>query len=140
MRLITVISMLILSVGFTNKKNTITIANELNGTWIPTKQEFGGKEFPASVYEKQTLTINDNKYTVVAESTDKGELTYEKGKMDIYGKEGVNVGKHFMAIYKMENNKLTICYNLAGDSYPETFETKAKTMLFLSEFKKEQTK
>ena len=140
MRLITIIFLLILSVGFIIKKDTNKIANELNGIWIPTRQEFGGKEFPESVYEKQTLTIENNKYTVVAESTDKGELTYENGKMDIYGKEGVNEGKHFMAIYKMENDKLTICYNLAGDSYPEAFETKAKPMLFLSEFKKEQTK
>ena len=82
-----------------------------------------------------------------AESADKGEVTYNNGKMDIYGKEGVNAGKHFTAIYKYENlpaggagGQLTICYNLMGDSYPEAFETKSKPVLFLSVFKKEVMK
>jgi hypothetical protein len=57
--------------------------------------------------------------------------------MDIYGKEGVNAGKHFTAIYKIENGQLTICYNLSGDGYPEAFETNTKPTLFLSVFKKE---
>jgi hypothetical protein len=56
--------------------------------------------------------------------------------MDIFGKEGVNSGKHFTAIYKLENEYLTICYNLSGNAYPETFETKGKPMYFLSVFKK----
>ena len=60
--------------------------------------------------------------------------------MDIYGKQGVNAGKHFTAIYKLENELLTICYNLRGDSYPAAFETKGKPTLFLSVFKKEVPK
>ena len=56
--------------------------------------------------------------------------------MDIYGKEGVNSGKHFTAIYKFEEGLLTICYNLSGDRYPEAFETKGKPMYFLSVFKR----
>ena len=110
--------------------------NELNGLWLPIRQEFSGTPLPATVLEKQTLTISDNTYTVVAESVDKGELKYSDGKMDIYGKEGVNTGKHFMAIYKVESGQLTICYNLKGDSYPESYETKGKPLFFLSVFKK----
>lgn len=83
------------------------------------------------------MVIKDNTYTVTAESVDKGEVKYGDGnKMDIYGKDGVNADKHFTAIYKYENGLLTICYNLAGDVYPESFETRPKTMLFLSVFKK----
>lgn len=128
--------LLILALG-SGPKRTGTYTNDLNGTWIPTKQEFAGQPFPASVYANQTLVIKDNRYIVTAESVDKGEVKYGEGnKMDIYGKEGPNAGKHFTAIYKYENGLLTICYNLAGDSYPEGFETKAKTMLFMSVFKK----
>ena len=57
--------------------------------------------------------------------------------MDIYSKEGVNAGKHFTALYKIENETLTICYNLLGDKYPEAFETKSNAMLFISIFKKQ---
>jgi hypothetical protein len=46
-------------------------------------------------------------------------------------------GKHFTALYKLDNNQLTIVYNLKGDSYPLDFETKSKPTLFLSVFKKD---
>lgn len=116
---------------------TKTNSNLLNGTWVPVKQEMGGKEFPSAVFEKQKLVISDSMYTLSAESVDKGALQYANGKMDIYGREGVNAGKHFTAIYTHEADQLTICYNLKGDSYPEAFETTGKPMLFLSVFKHE---
>jgi uncharacterized protein (TIGR03067 family) len=56
--------------------------------------------------------------------------------MDIYGREGVNTGKHFSCIYKLEKEELTICYNLKGDGYPASFDTKAQPMLFLSVYRK----
>jgi uncharacterized protein (TIGR03067 family) len=108
-----------------------------NGTWIPIEQELKGKSLPPSVFENQKLIIADSTYTVIAESVDKGIVKYNDGKIDIYGKDGVNAGKHFTAIYKYESEQLTICYNLIGDSYPDAFETTGKPLLFLSVFKKE---
>jgi uncharacterized protein (TIGR03067 family) len=131
---ITVIALMIS--GCSTIKPTATDSNNLNGFWIPTKQEIGGKELPPVAFQNQKLSINDSTYTFVAESEDKGSLNYSNGKMDIYGKVGVNAGKHFTAIYKIENGQLTICYNLKGDSYPEAFETKSKQILFLSVFQK----
>jgi hypothetical protein len=80
--------------------------------------------------------INDSAYIFTAESIDKGIVKYTENKMDIYGKEGVNKGKHFPAIYKYEDMQLTICYNLAGTGYPEEFATKNKPAFFLCAFKK----
>ena len=136
MRQLTIILLLCIGVGCTGTKNTTITSDNLNGTWIPVKQEIRGKELPTAAFEKQKLIMSDNVYTLIAESIDKGEVTYSKGNMDIYGKEGVNAGKHFTAIYKRENDQLTICYNLLGDSYPTGFETKSKPMLFLSVFSK----
>jgi uncharacterized protein (TIGR03067 family) len=125
---------LILLAACTASKKSTSFA--LNGTWAPAKQEMGGKEIPSAAFEKQTLTLRDSTYTTVAESIDKGIVRYKDGKMDIYGKEGVNNGRHFTAIYKLENGQLSICYNLKGDSYPETFETKGKPLFFMSVFRK----
>ncbi|MFI5203231.1 MAG: TIGR03067 domain-containing protein [Flavobacteriales bacterium] len=108
----------------------------LNGTWTPIKQEMGGTALPAAALDKQQLIISDSAYTFIAESVDKGIIKYDGNKMDIYGKDGVNAGKHFTAIFKLENGHLTICYNLKGDSYPEAFETKGQPLYFLSVFKK----
>jgi uncharacterized protein (TIGR03067 family) len=140
MRPIAIISMLIFSLNCTSTKNTTMHSNKLNGTWVPVQQELAGTALPAAALKNQKLIINDSNYTLIAESVDKGIVKYANDKMDIYGKEGVNTGKHFTAIYKYETDQLTICYNLKGDSYPETFETKGKPMYFLSVFNKESTK
>ena len=136
MKLLGFLSLLLLCISCNSSKKTQTGAEDLNGEWVPVQQELGGNKLPHAYYEHQLLTVQDNKYTLVAESVDKGEVKYSNGKMDIYGKEGVNAGKHFPAIYKYENGMLTVCYNLAGDSYPAAFETRPKTLLFLSVFKR----
>lgn len=137
MRLISFITLILLMAGCANTKNTSVASKQLNGTWLPIKQEIGGKALPATVYQNQKLVIKDSTYTVVAESVDKGIVKFKDNRMDIYGKEGVNVGKHFTAIYKLENGELTVCYNLAGNAYPAAFETTGKMNFFLSVFKKE---
>lgn len=146
MRSLLFISLLALCVSCNSTKNT-TGSNKLNGTWLPMSEEMGGNMLPKAAFEKQTLVINDSTYTFTAESVDKGVVRYHDDKMDIYGKEGINAGKHFTAIYKYENlpagqagEQLTICYNLMGNSYPEAFETKSKRLLFLCVFKKESKK
>jgi len=112
----------------------------LDGTWVPIKQELGGKLLPKAIYAKQKLILSDSAYTFTAESIDKGVVSHRDDKMDIYGKEGVNAGKHFTAIYKYDNEQLSICYNLLGDGYPGSFETKSKPTLFLSVFARETVK
>ncbi len=137
MRLLIFISLAILGYGCTGTKGvTTTASGQLNGIWIPVKQEIGGKELPKAIYETQKLVISDSNYTVVAESVDKGIVHYNGDKMDIYGKDGINKGKHFTAIYKIENGELTVCYNLLGTIYPTSFDTKGKPMHFMSVFKK----
>ena len=140
MRLIIFISLLLLCLSCTGTKNATIESSTLNGTWVPIKQELSGRSLPKAAFETQKIIISDSTYTFSAESIDKGVVKYRDDKMDIYGEEGVNAGKHFTAIYKFENERLTICYNLKGDSYPETFETKGKPMYFLSVFKKELMK
>jgi len=138
MRTITSIALLVFALACNSSKHAGTKSNPLNGTWLPIKQEIGGRTLPAAAFEKQKLVISDSNYTFVAESVDKGVVRYRDDKMDIYGKEGINTGKHFTAIFKLENGELTVCYNLAGDSYPEAYDTKSKPTLFVCVFKKEQ--
>jgi uncharacterized protein (TIGR03067 family) len=137
MQRLIILTFLCFTIGYATTKKSSPDSNVLNGSWTPIKQEIGGKELPAVVFQKQKLIINDSNYTFSAESVDKGMLKYQNGQMDIYGEEGVNTGKHFTAIYKLDNDQLTICYNLKGDAYPSAFETKSKPTLFLSVFKKD---
>ena len=136
MRQLLALTCICLSIGCATTKKSSINSNVLNGTWTLIRQEIGGKELPTVVFQIQKLVISDTTYTFSAGSVDKGTLKYKNGQMDIYGKEGVNKGKHFTTIYKLDNDQLTICYNLKGDSYPVEFETKSKPTLFLSVFKK----
>ncbi len=129
---------LLLVIGCATTKNAKGNSGKLNGSWVPVRQEMGGALLPDSFFANQKLIMSDTSYTVFAESIDKGVVKYNDGKMDIYGQDGVNAGKHFTAIYKYDHEQLTVCYNLLGDSYPATFETKPKTLLFLSVFNKEK--
>lgn len=110
---------------------------KLNGTWVPVRQELAGNAVTKSFYAKQKLIIRDSTYVVEAESIDKGKIYISKNKIDIYGKDGVNKGRHFTAIYKIESNQLIICYNLGGIGFPESFITEGKPQYFLSVYKKE---
>lgn len=133
-------SFLIMAAGCGTTKNTMAKTENFDGVWAPIRLEMDGKDLPAGTFEKQRLILSDSNYTYIAESVDKGVVKLNNGKMDLYGRDGVNAGKHFTAIYKYENELLTICYNLAGDSYPEAFETKSKPMFFIAVFRKEVTK
>jgi uncharacterized protein (TIGR03067 family) len=140
MRFLVFLYIFICTVSCTASKKIAAGHNFLNGSWVPVQQEIGGKELPAVVFKNQKLVISDSSYTVIAESIDKGIVKYTDDKIDIFGKEGVNAGKHFTAIYKLDSGILTVCYNLAGNSYPEAFETSGRPMYFLSVFKKELIK
>jgi uncharacterized protein (TIGR03067 family) len=135
MRLIAFISLLLFSLGCTNSKNDQL--SKLSGNWVPIQQEIGGTALPTTSFQGQKLVISDSNYTFTAESVDKGVIRCSGEKMDIYGKEGVNSGKHFTAIYKLENDQLTICYNLSGDAYPAAFDTKGQPKYFMCVFKKQ---
>lgn len=119
-------------------KNADKVPHKMNGTWVPVSQEMGGKIMPKSAFEKQQLVVSDSNYTFTAESVDKGTLKVNGDKMDIYGREGVNNGKHFTAIYKFEKGQLAICYNLKGDSYPVAFDTKANPLFFLTVYQRKR--
>ena len=125
-------------ISCTTSKYASHKVNKMNGSWIPVKEEIGGTSLPQAAFGNQKLTINDSNYMFIAESVDKGVIKYKDDKMDIYGREGVNTGKHFTALYKFENDQLIICYNLLGNSYPEAFDTKGKPLYFLAAFKREE--
>lgn len=127
----------LLTLSCSSSKESASNSGNLNGSWQPVREEMNGQELPQTSFEGQRLAIADSVFLFVAEGVDEGIIRYEDGKMDIFIEDGVNIGKHFPAIYKLENGFLTICYNLAGDKYPEAFETKSNENYLLTVFRKE---
>jgi uncharacterized protein (TIGR03067 family) len=114
--------------------------NALEGTWLPSSAELGGKMFPDEVRKSIKLEVKGDQYTVtVGTQPDRGTCKLNPSAkpktLDITGAEGPNKGKTILAIYERNGDTLRICYDLGGKSRPEEFKTTAGTRLFLVEYK-----
>ena len=117
--------------------------DNLQGTWLPSTAELGGKMFPDEVRKSIKLVVKDDKYTVtVGKEADQGTVKLNPSakpkEMDITGTDGPNKGKTFLAIYELDGDTLRVCYDLSGKARPTEFKTKADTQLFLVTYKREK--
>jgi len=117
--------------------------DSIQGTWLPSAAELGGKMFPEDLRKSMKLVVKDGDYTVTVEKgTDKGTVKLNpKAKpkeIDITGTDGPNKGKTFLAIYERDGDTLRICYDLSGKSRPTEFKSTEGTQLFLVTYKLEK--
>jgi uncharacterized protein (TIGR03067 family) len=115
----------------------------IEGNWLPSSAELGGKEVPDEVRKTIKLVVKDDRYTVTAGAkVDKGTVklnpSVKPKTLDITGTDGPNKGKTILAIYERNGDTLRICYDLSGKSRPTEFKTKEGTQLFLVTYKREK--
>src|SRR4051812_31381661 len=115
----------------------------LEGTWLPSAAELGGKKFPDEVRKTIKLELKGDQYTVtVGTQPDRGTCKLDPSAkpkaLDITGTEGPNKDKTILAIYERDGDTLRICYDLSGKARPTEFRTKAGTRLFLVTYKREE--
>ena len=115
----------------------------IDGAWLPSSAELGGKKFPDEVRKAIKLEVKDNKYTVtVGTAVDQGTVKLDPSAkpkaLDITGTDGPNKGKKIPAIYERKGDTLRICYDLSGKSRPTEFKTETGTQLFLVTYKREK--
>ena len=115
----------------------------IQGTWLPSAAELGGKAFPEEVRKTIKLVVTEAKYTVtVGKQVDQGTVKLNpraKPKtLDITGTDGPNKGKTILAIYERDGDTLRVCYDLSGKGRPREFKTTEGTQLFLVTYKREK--
>lgn len=108
----------------------------LDGTWVPSAAEVGGKALPDEVRKAMKLVVKGDDYTVtVGKQTDKGTVKMNaKAKpkeVDVTGTDGPNKGKTFPAIFERDGDTLRICYDLSGKARPTEFKSPEGTQTFL---------
>jgi uncharacterized protein (TIGR03067 family) len=118
---------------------------DIQGTWLPTKAEIGGKSMGNDFIASTTLTLADGKYEVFAAGTpDKGAYAIDPAlkpkSMDITGTEGPNAGKKIPAIYELRGDTLRICYGLGGRARPTEFKSPPGTQDFLVIYMRKKAK
>ncbi|AWM41337.1 hypothetical protein GobsT_00340 [Gemmata obscuriglobus] len=124
-----------------DKKNE-TDLKSMVGNWTVEKAELGGKDSTV-VFKTLKFEIREGgKYTVELGEKDEGAFTVNASKspkeMDIMSDQGPNKGKTIKAIYKLDGDALTVCYNLDPNkpARPEKFESPASSKTFLVTYKR----
>lgn len=106
----------------------------LEGVWLPSAAELGGKKFPDEVRKTIRLELKGDQYIVtVGTEPDRGTCkrnpSAKPKALDITGTEGPNKGKTILAIYERNGDTLRVCYDLSGKSRPVEFKTTEGTRL-----------
>ena len=114
------------------------VPKSIRGTWVPVKWELAGSTTPPKTMPKMTLTIWRDHYEFVeGPSVDAGQLKIiaetKPAAIDITGVKGPNSGRKIPAIYKLSEDKLTICYGLDGHR-PKEFQSPKKSLVLLVTF------
>jgi hypothetical protein len=100
---------LVLSFSPTAWSGVAKAGDTIQGAWLPSTVELGGKMFPDEIRKITKLVA-----------------------------EGPNKGKTIPAIYERDGDTLRVCYNLSGKNRPTEFKTKAGAQLFLVTCKREK--
>jgi uncharacterized protein (TIGR03067 family) len=136
---------LLLSSASLGNKPDDEAAKELKalvGKWKLEKAELGGKDALALLKDLKFEILEGGKYVIQLGEKDEGTFTVDPAKkpaeMDIKGTDGPNKGKTIKAIYKIDGDTVTICYELGGGDRPTKFESKADTKQFLAVYKREK--
>lgn len=115
------------------------------GNWKVEKAELGGKDITEHLKTMKFDITDGGKYTVeIGDEKDAGAFTVEPGKapkqLTVKPTGGPNKGKTVKAIYKIDGDTFTVCYDHDADkgTYPTKFESKPDTTHLLIVYKREK--
>ena len=115
----------------------------LDGIWLPVGGELRGQTLPEGSLSKLKLILGDGSYELVVDTITVDRGVYElvpqtaPEQMRITGTDGPNKGRTIPAIVELEEETLTICYDLSGENPPEEFKTSADSQLYLVRYQRQ---
>jgi uncharacterized protein (TIGR03067 family) len=112
----------------------------LEGTWTCAAATIDGSPLAADTAKLLKLTLTADRFKtqrgeqVLFDSTYTIDPTKEPKQIDMIGTEGDLKGKPALGIYKLDGDKLTLCYTMPGNERPAKFESAAKSGVYLVEW------
>lgn len=126
---------------------------KLAGLWALTREEANGEEYFYSVNPNRPsqLTFRGNKFVLevfrvggptIITGYMTGTITVDESPtpphIDLICEDGIVEGKTLLGIYKLEDDKLTICLHMEGGPRPTEFTTTEGSQHLLYELKRDQ--
>jgi uncharacterized protein (TIGR03067 family) len=103
---------------------------------MPVAANVAGRDLIVNELRVKYLVLDAGGYTIVDRSNqivDSGEYLVDDAAspqtMDIVGREGPNAGRTMLAIYQLEEDRLTVCYDLDGQERPIDMQPRADQLL-----------
>ena len=111
---------------------------QLEGTWVPIAADVSGKPLLLGDLRVKYLMLDAGGYSIVDRAnrvTDSGRYLVNAAAhpatLDIVGREGPNAGRTMLAIYQLDGDSLTVCYDLEDSERPSSMQP-GKDQLLLS--------
>jgi uncharacterized protein (TIGR03067 family) len=104
----------------------------LEGAWAPVAVSVAGERLEPAELRVRYLLLECGGYRIVDHSNqvvDSGHYELDAGAtpaaIDIVGEHGPNAGRTLRAVYALEGDALTVCYDFEGGARPATLASPA---------------
>jgi uncharacterized protein (TIGR03067 family) len=108
----------------------------IEGAWVPVAANVAGRELVINDLRVKYLVLDAGGYSIVDRTNqivDSGEYLVDDAAspqtMDIVGREGPNAGRTMLAIYQLDADRLTVCYDLDGKERPRDMQPRDDKLL-----------
>ena len=111
-------------------------ARGLDGTWVPVAADVAGKPLFVGELRVKYFVLESGVYSIIDRTNhvvDSGSYYVNEAArpatLDIVGRDGPSAGKTLLAIFQLDEDSLTVCYDLDGDERPLTMQPKEDQLL-----------
>jgi uncharacterized protein (TIGR03067 family) len=108
----------------------------LEGAWVPIAADVAGKSLLVGELRVKYLVLDAGGYSIIDRSNhvvDSGRYLVNAAAspptMDIVGRDGPNAGRTMLAIYQLDGDHLTVCYDLDGKQRPANMRPQEDQLL-----------
>lgn len=109
---------------------------ELEGTWVPIAASVSGQELAVAELRVARLVFEQGEYRIIDRDdrvVDSGNYRIDDSihpqQMDIIGRAGPNSGRAMLAIFELDGDRLTVCYDLERMERPAGMEAREDQLL-----------
>ena len=114
---------------------------------MPVAANVAGKDLVVNELRVKYLVLDGGGYSIIDRSNhivDSGEYLVDDAAspqtMDIVGREGPNAGRTMLAIYELEADRLTVCYDLDGKERPSDMRPRDDRLLLSITYTRARTR